>query len=90
VFGHFYTSRFQLGQTSRRGVMHAHAGRMLGGSSALAHIGSFEEVAIEIRTSRPDPDPAYPAMDRARLEAAGLAGRRSLRLSTALELLRPA
>jgi hypothetical protein len=69
--------------------MHAHAGRMRGSSSAVAHIGSFEEVAIEIRISRPNPDPTYPAMDRVRLEAAGLAGRRSLRLSAALELLQP-
>jgi hypothetical protein len=78
VFGGFYTSRFQLGQTPGRGVMYAHAGRLLGGSSAFAHIGSFEEigedVAIEIRTSRHNPDPTYSAMagtDQATLRARG-------------------
>jgi len=78
VFGGFYTSRFQVGETPGRGVMYAHAGRMLGGSSAFAHIGSFEEigedVAIEIRTSRHNPDPTYPAMagtDQATLLAHG-------------------
>ena len=61
VFGGFYTVRFQLGPTVGRSVMYARAGRMLGGGSAFAHIGTYEEtgdsVAIEIRTSRHNPDP---------------------------------
>jgi len=80
VFGGFYTSRFKLGQTPGRGVMYAEGGKMLGGSSAFAHIGSFEqvddEVAILIKTSRHNPDPAYPAMagsDEATLRARGRA-----------------
>jgi T3SS negative regulator,GrlR len=66
VFGGFYTVRFQLGPTVGRSVMYAHAGKMLGGGSAFAHIGTYQEigdaVAIEIRTSRHNPDPAFPAM----------------------------
>ncbi|CCE08262.1 conserved hypothetical protein [Bradyrhizobium sp. STM 3843] len=74
----FYTSRFQLGPTPGRGVMYARDGKMLGGSSAFAHIGLFEEshdeVAIVIRTSRHNPDPTFPAMagtDEATLRARG-------------------
>jgi hypothetical protein len=58
--------------------MYAHAGQMLGGSSAFAHIGSFEqageEIDILIRTSRHNPDPTYPApagTDEATLLARG-------------------
>ena len=92
MFGGFYTSRFQLGQTPGRGVMHAHEGKMLGGSSAFAHIGTFEEtgdeVAIEIRTSRHNPDPTYPAMagtDQATLLARGRLDGRAYRFSGELK-----
>jgi hypothetical protein len=66
VFGGFYTVKFQLGPTVGRSVMYVHAGKMLGGGSAFAHIGSYEEigggVAIDIRTRRHNPDRSYPAM----------------------------
>jgi len=66
LFGGFYTVRFQLGDTAGRGVMHAHDGRMLGGNSAFAHIGAYtvidDEIAIEIKTIRHNPDLDYPAM----------------------------
>ncbi len=66
MFGGFYTVRFQLGETAGRSVMYARDGKMLGGNSAFAHIGSYEEadgeVAIEIRTVRHNFDPDYPAM----------------------------
>jgi hypothetical protein len=72
--------------------MYAHAGRLLGGSSAFAHIGSFEEigeeVAIEIRTSRHNPDPTYPAMagtDQATLLARGRPDGRGYRFSGELK-----
>jgi len=88
VFGGFYTSRFQFGRTPGRGVLYVHDGRLLGGSSAFAHIGSFEqvgeEVAIEIRTSRHNPDPAYSAMvgtDDATLLARGRADGRDYRFA---------
>ena len=66
MFGGFYTVRFQLGQASGRGVMYVHDGKMLGGNSAFAHIGTYEEIgkeiAIVINTVRHNPDPNYPAM----------------------------
>lgn len=78
MFGGFYTSRFQLGPVPGRGVMYARDGKMLGGSSAFAHIGHYQEnrdeVAIVIRTSRHNPDTTYAAMagtDEATLRACG-------------------
>src|SRR5436305_14000630 len=66
MFGGFYTVRFQLGEAVGRSVMYAGAGKMLGGNSAFAHIGTYEdlgdEIAIEINTVRHNPDPNYPAM----------------------------
>ena len=67
MFGGFYTVRFRLGDAVGRSVMYAHDGKMLGGNSAFAHIGTFEangddEIAIAIRTVRHNPDPNYPAM----------------------------
>ena len=43
MFGGFYTVRFQVNEAVGRSVMYAHAGRMLGGNSAFAHIGTYEE-----------------------------------------------
>ena len=78
MFGGFYTVRFQVNETVGRSVMYAHAGKMLGGNSAFAHIGSYEEVgdevAIVIKTVRHNPDPNYRAMvgtDDATLRARG-------------------
>ena len=66
LFGGFYTVRFQVNESVGRSVMYAHGGQMLGGNSAFAHIGTYEEqggeIAIEIRTVRHNPDPNYPAM----------------------------
>src|SRR5258708_38634200 len=80
MFGGFYTVRFQLGDAAGRSVMYAGGGKMLGGNSAFAHIGTYEdlggEIAIEIRTIRHNPDPNFPAMagtDDAPLHARGKA-----------------
>ena len=66
MFGGFYTVRFQLNEALGRSVMWAHAGKMLGGNSAFAHVGTYEEdgneIAIEIKTIRHNPDPNYRAM----------------------------
>jgi hypothetical protein len=66
AFGGFYKVRFQLGDAVGRSVMYARDGRMLGGNSAFAHIGTYEkvgdEIAIEIDTVRHNPDPNYRAM----------------------------
>jgi hypothetical protein len=80
MFGGFYTVRFQLGEALGRSVMYARGGKMLGGNSAFAHIGTYEdldgEIAIEIKTVRHNPDPNFPAMagtDDATLLARGKA-----------------
>jgi hypothetical protein len=66
VLGGFYKVRFQLGDAVGRSVMHARDGKMLGGNSAFAHIGTYEEsgdeVAIEVKTIRHNPDSNYRAM----------------------------
>jgi len=66
LFGGFYTVRFQLGDAVGRSVMYARGGKMLGGNSAFAHIGTYQdlgdEIAIEIKTVRHNPDPNFPAM----------------------------
>src|SRR3569623_1927754 len=80
VFEGFYKVRFQLGESVGRSVMHAGGGKMLGGNSAFAHIGTYEKtdagVAVVIKTVRHNPDPAYRAMagtDDATLIAKGFA-----------------
>lgn len=66
VLGGFYKVSFQLGDAVGRSVMYVRDGKMLGGNSAFAHIGTYEEtgddVAIEIKTIRHNPDPNYRAM----------------------------
>ena len=67
MFEGFYKVRFQLGEAVGRSVMYVRDGRMLGGNSAFAHIGTYQKeadgaVAIEIKTVRHNPDPNYRAM----------------------------
>ena len=66
LFEGFYKVRFELGGAVGRSVMYVGDGRMLGGNSAFAHIGTYrkngDEVAIEIKTVRHNPDPNYRAM----------------------------
>ena len=80
LFGGFFKVRFSLNDAVGRSVMYARAGKMLGGNSAFAHIGTYEEdgdeIAIEIKTVRHNPDPNYRAMagtDDATLLARGRA-----------------
>ena len=80
MFEGFYKVRFQLAEAVGRSVMYARDGRMLGGNSAFAHIGTYEKcddgIAIEITTVRHNPDPNYRAMagtDDATLLARGQA-----------------
>ena len=62
----FYKVRFQLGEAVGRSVMYVRGGRMLGGNSAFAHIGTYVEtdagIDIEVKTVRHNPDPNYRAM----------------------------
>jgi len=67
LFEGFYKVRFQLNAAVGRSVMYARGGKMLGGNSAFAHIGTYHKAAdgtvdIEIQTVRHNPDPAYRAM----------------------------
>ena len=80
MFEGFYKVRFQLGAAVGRSVMYARDGKMLGGNSAFAHIGTYEKgedrVDIVVQTVRHNPDPAYRAMagtDDATLLAKGTA-----------------
>ena len=80
MFEGFYKVRFQLGAAVGRSVMYVRDGRMLGGNSAFAHIGTYEKhddsVDIVIQTVRHNPDPNYGAMagtDDATLLATGRA-----------------
>src|SRR6516162_4213859 len=60
LFGGFYTVRFQIDDAVGRSVMYARDGKMLGGNSAFAHLGTYEqvgdEIVTEIRTFRHNPD----------------------------------
>ncbi len=80
LFEGFYKVRFQLGAAVGRSVMYVRDGRMLGGNSAFAHIGTYEkqddDIAIVVQTVRHNPDPNYRAMagtDDATLLAKGRA-----------------
>jgi hypothetical protein len=41
LFGGFYTVRFQIDEAVGRSVMYARDGKMLGGNSTFAHVGTF-------------------------------------------------
>jgi hypothetical protein len=80
VFAGFYTVRFTLNDAVGRSVMYAHGGKLLGGNSAFAHIGTYQEngedIDIEVKTVRHNPDLNYRAMagtDNATLIAKGRA-----------------
>lgn len=66
MFEGFYKVRFQLGEAVGRSVMYVRAGGMLGGNSAFAHIGTYEQrddvIDIVVSTVRHNPDPNYRAM----------------------------
>lgn len=66
MFEGFYKVRFELGGALGRSVMYVGDGRMLGGNSAFAHIGTYEkdgdDIAIEIKTVRHNFDPNYRAL----------------------------
>jgi hypothetical protein len=94
VFAGFYTVRFQLNEAAGRSVMYAHGGKLLGGNSAFAHIGSYVEsgegIDIEVKTVRHNPDPSYRAMagtDDATLIATGRADGERYRFKGALKEL---
>ena len=94
MFGGFYKVRFQLGEAVGRSVMYARDGKMLGGNSAFAHIGSYKEIGdeidIEVKTVRHNPDPNFRAMagtDDATLLARGRTDGGNIRFRGALREL---
>lgn len=62
----FYKVEFETNGGKGRSVMYAHDGVMLGGNSAFAHLGVYQEVdgevVMEITTQRHNHDPSYKAM----------------------------
>ena len=78
-----YKAEYGVNDAFGRSVMCMHAGKMLGGNSAFAHLGTFREesngeIAAKVITARHNDDPHYkPLMgaDVAAIEAAGLDGR---------------
>ena len=62
----FYKVRFQVNDAVGRSVMYAHAGSMLGGNSAFAHYGTYQEidgvVTSEITSHRHNEDPNYQSL----------------------------
>lgn len=76
----FYKVRFELNGAAGRSVMYMRDGKMLGGNSAFAHIGAYEEAdgifTTEIKSIRHNSDPNYRSLagaDEATLRARGKA-----------------
>ena len=76
----FYKVRFQVNDAVGRSVMYAHAGSMLGGNSAFAHYGTYQEVdgivTSEITSHRHNDDPNYKSLlgaDIAKIDVRGSA-----------------
>ena len=110
MFGGFYTVRFQLGEALGRSVMYARGGKMLGGNSAFAHIGTYTsengrwkgQILNQEHTPAKGDNPVFGGREvgigfsgtcdgeGAVLEATALAGKRSLRLTAVLKLMRQA
>jgi hypothetical protein len=75
-----YKVEFHTAQGSGRGVIYAHEGKLLGGNSAFAFIGSYEisgeDIAVEISTQRHHDDPNYRPLFGADHVILSLKGRR--------------
>jgi hypothetical protein len=76
----FYKVEFQVNGASGRSVMYARDGVLLGGGSAFAHIGTYQqagdEIIAELVTRRHNDDPRYPSLlgdDDATVKAHGRA-----------------
>ena len=62
----FYKVRFQVDDAVGQSVMYVHGGSMLGGNSAFAHYGNYQEVdgvvTSEITSHRHNEDPNYKSL----------------------------
>ena len=75
-----YKVEYGLNDAFGRSVMCMHAGKLLGGNSAFAHLGSYEqhsdgEISAEIITQRHNDDPYYKPLMGADVAAIKLRGR---------------
>lgn len=63
MFNGFYKCEFTVNDAVGRSVMYVNGGRMLGGNSAFAHIGSYDEadgeIVSDITIQRHNSDPSY-------------------------------
>ena len=82
-----YKVEYGVNDAFGRSVMCMHAGRLLGGNSAFAHLGSYHqesdgEISAEIITARHNDDPHYKSLmgtDVAAIKVRGRAQGRSIR-----------
>jgi hypothetical protein len=75
-----YKAEYGINDAFGRSVMCMHAGKMLGGNSAFAHIGTYREsdggeIAAEIITERHNEDPYYKPLMGADVAAISVRGR---------------
>ncbi len=66
MFGGFYKSEFRVDDAVGRSVTYIHDGKLLGGNSGFAHIGSYTEIDgeihAEITSRRHNTDPNHPSL----------------------------
>lgn len=74
-----YKVEYGVDDAFGRSVMCMHAGKMLGGNSAFAHLGTYQEsngeIAAEIITQRHNDDPYYKSLMGADVAAISVRGR---------------
>jgi hypothetical protein len=79
VLDGLYKAEYGINDAFGRSVMCMHAGKMLGGNSAFAHIGTYQdhdgEIAAEIITERHNEDPYYKSLMGADVAAISVRGR---------------
>jgi hypothetical protein len=66
LFSGFYKVDYQVANIVGRSVMYVHDGKMLGGNSAFAHIGSYTEdngvITTTVAGQRHHADPSFPTL----------------------------
>jgi hypothetical protein len=79
VLDGLYKAEYGINDAFGRSVMCMHAGKLLGGNSAFAHLGTYEErdgeIVAEIITQRHNDDPHYKPLMGADVAAIDLRGR---------------
>ena len=74
-----YKVEYGIADAFGRGVMCMHAGKLLGGNSAFAHLGTYREnngeIAAEVVTQRHNEDPHYKPLMGADVAAISLRGK---------------